>query len=226
MTRPDFSSISWISARRFGSTYHSVAMSLQLRISSSSVCVAVEADERRIGADHPAVERGAEHALADVLVEVAEASLVVAKRLPGAVPVQRQQREGEADQHRGKEGDGEGVSRIDVEAQDDVGKQEDPDQQRQADRRDRQQDDERDVTVRVRAVIAGFAESAQAAHAPRRRCAKRSVAQEMRAGARRIGIKAFRPELTGRCVKAEQARSGERCPLFCLTLGRKSQREP
>ncbi len=35
--------------------------------------VAVEPDERRIGADHPAVERGAEHAVADALVEIAEA---------------------------------------------------------------------------------------------------------------------------------------------------------
>ena len=58
--------------------------------------IAVQADEGGVGADHPAVEGRAENALADVLVEVAEAPLVVPRLQQRAMPVQRKEREAEA----------------------------------------------------------------------------------------------------------------------------------
>ena len=41
----------------------------------SLVCVTVQPDERRIGADHPSLERRPEHAVADALVEMLETGL-------------------------------------------------------------------------------------------------------------------------------------------------------
>jgi len=57
--------------------------------------VAVQADERRIGADHAAVEGGAEHALADVVVEVAEALLGLPHVRKSALPMEGRQSKAE-----------------------------------------------------------------------------------------------------------------------------------
>ena len=58
---------------------------------------AVEADERRIGAEHAPVERRAENALADVVVEVLETAVAGAQSRQFGVPVQGQRAEGETD---------------------------------------------------------------------------------------------------------------------------------
>ena len=66
--------------------------------------VAVEPHQRRVGADHPAVERRAEHALADIVVEVAEASLRRAGAQQRAVALQRRTWQAAGrDDGRGKE---------------------------------------------------------------------------------------------------------------------------
>ena len=64
--------------------------------------IAVQPHQRRVGADHPAVERRAEYALADIVVEVAEASLRRAGAQQRAVALR-----GEHGKHAGRD-DGRG----------------------------------------------------------------------------------------------------------------------
>ena len=62
--------------------------------------VAVQPHQRRVGADHPAAERRAEHAFADVLVEVAKAELRRPRREHGALALKRECRKSDRGQNR------------------------------------------------------------------------------------------------------------------------------